>query len=210
MSKKPTDRELGIILREITGRMPSFPRPEGAVRIAKTTYQGADRFELTWRDEANKRCKVWYRNWRHALAAAKWVNAQLDAFKGKTAYTFNDAAEAFLKDCEGRTRSRDSNLSERTLYNYQLHLKQIQAQFGQTLLHDIKSKKIQDWLLAESERLKYSSLDARRSMINQVMKFALHNEPQMLPSIRSMFGRWWSRASHRRKSNPRRTLTCGR
>ena len=47
--KKPTDRELGILLRDITGRMPRMPYNDREVRIAKTTYNGADRFVLTWR-----------------------------------------------------------------------------------------------------------------------------------------------------------------
>ena len=74
--------------------MPAMPRPEGDVRIAKTTYKGADRFEVTWRDPTNARRKLWYHNWRHALAAAKWANAQLEAAKGKTGYTFNDPRTA--------------------------------------------------------------------------------------------------------------------
>ena len=44
--KKPTDRELGILLRDITGRMPRMPYNDREVRIAKTTYNGADRFVL--------------------------------------------------------------------------------------------------------------------------------------------------------------------
>ena len=95
--KKPTDRELGIILREITGRMPGMPHNDGEVRIAKTTYNGADRFELTWGNEANTRRKLWYRNWRHALAAAKWANASWMPPRARPAFTFNDAADKWIK-----------------------------------------------------------------------------------------------------------------
>ena len=174
MKKKPTDRELGIILREITGRMPGMPHNTGAVRITKTTYNGADRFELTWRDEANTRRKLWYRNWRHALAAAKWANAQLEAAKGKTAFTFNDAADAWIKHCEQRVRAAD--MAERTVYNYRLHLKQIQQRFGRVLLHDIKTRDLNDWLLKEGERLKHTSLDARRGIIRHVLRYAYERD----------------------------------
>src|SRR5262245_61180643 len=104
--KKPTDRELGLLLREITGRTPAMPRQEGEVRIAKTTYNGADRFELTWRDAANSQRKLWYRNWRHAIAAAKWANAQIEAAKGKTSFTFGDAAKGYLDWCERRSKAK--------------------------------------------------------------------------------------------------------
>ena len=170
--KKPTDRELGILLRDITGRMPRMPYNDREVRIAKTTYNGADRFVLTWVNEANRRRKLWYHNWRHAVAAAKWVNAQLEAAKGKTAFTFNDAADAWIEHCEQRVRAKQPDMTERTVYNYRLHLKQIQQRFGRVLLHEIKTRDIKDWLLKEAERLKHTSLVARLVIIQHVLRYA--------------------------------------
>ena len=163
--KKPTDRELGILLREITGRMPSMPRNTGEVRIAKTTYNGADRFELTWRDATNGRRKLWYHNWRHAIAAARWANAQIEAAKGKTGFTFDDAAERWIKQQEQRTLTKDPDLSESTLYGKRNQLAQVRLTVGSMLLDDIKSQEIEDWLLELSATLKMGlwSCDIRSS-----------------------------------------------
>src|SRR6187200_1883299 len=158
MKKRPTDRELGFLLREITGRMPSMPRQEGEVRITQTTYKGADRFELTWRDATNGRRKLWYRNWRHAMAAAKWANAQIDAAKGKTAYTFNEVAEAWLRWRRGHTIGATQTLSSQTLYVYQNNLKRICSRFGKVQVGDIRSVDIDDFLHDLAQRYKASIL----------------------------------------------------
>ena len=123
-------------------------------------------------NEANRRRKLWYHNWRHAVAAAKWVNAQLEAAKGKTAFTFNDAADAWIEHCEQRVRAKQPDMTERTVYNYRLHLKQIQQRFGRVLLHEIKTRDIKDWLLKEAERLKHTSLVARLVIIQHVLRYA--------------------------------------
>ena len=175
MKKKPTDRELGILLREITGRMPAS-LSQGAVKVTKTTYNGADRFELTWRDEANRRCKLWYHNWRHALAAAKWFNAQLEAAKGKTSFTFNDAADKWIKLEEQRTKAKDPDLGETTFYTKTSHFKKVRERFGNMLLDDITSQEIEDWLVELSPTLKIGSLTARYGMIRSILKYAFERK----------------------------------
>ena len=170
--KKPTDRELGILLREITGRMPSMPRQEGEVRIARITYNGADRFELTWRDATNKRRKLWYHNWRHALTAAQWANAQIEAAKGKTSYTFEDAADAYLKWCEQRSKAKDPDIHPNTVAAYRIQVNKALVKFGPKLLHQIRTQDIRDWLHEQALHYKRSSLSNIHLAIDQVLKYA--------------------------------------
>jgi len=170
--QKPTDRGLGILLRDITGRMPGMPHNTGEVRIAKTTYNGADRFELTWRDEANQRRKLWYHNWRHAIAAAKWANAQLEAAKGKTSFTFNDAAKAYLDWCERRSKAKDPDIHPNTVESYRIQVGKAVAKFGPKLLHQIRTQDIRDWLDELALHLARSSLSNVYLAIDQVLKYA--------------------------------------
>ena len=172
--KKPTDRELGVFLREITGRMPSFPRPEGEVRITKTKYKGADRFELIWRDPTNTRRKLWCHNWRHAMAAAKWANAQLDAAKGKTAASFNDAADAWLKHQELRIRAGD--IEAGTVLVYRHHVGHARKRFGKMPLQDIESRHIRGWLLENAEKYKFYTLNDWKGTIFSVLKHAVEEK----------------------------------
>jgi hypothetical protein len=118
MIRKPTDRELAALLREITGRMPAMPFNDRAVRITKCTYKGADRFQLDWRDPDGGRRKVWYPNWRHAMAASRYVNKQLEEAKGKSGFTFGDAADGWIKQEELRTKAKDPALGPEVFRNY--------------------------------------------------------------------------------------------
>ena len=112
-------------------------------------------------NEANRRRKLWYHNWRHAVAAAKWVNGQLEAAKGKTSFTFNDAADKWIKLEEQRTKAKDPDLGETTFYAKTVHLKKVRERFGDMLLDDITSQQIEDWLAELSLTLKTGSLAVR-------------------------------------------------
>ena len=116
-------------------------------------------------NEANRRRKLWYHNWRHAVAAAKWVNAQLEAAKGKTSFTFNDAADKWIKLEDQRTKAQDPDLGETTFYTKTNLFKKVRERFGPMLLDDIKSQEIEDWLVELSPTLKIGSLTARQEMI---------------------------------------------
>ena len=170
--KKQTDRELGILLREITGRMPSMPHNAGDVRITKKLYNGADRFELTWRDATNNRRKLWYHSWRHALAAAKWTNKQIDQAKGKTSYIFEEAADAYLQWCELRSRAKDPDIHPNTVEAYRIQVNKAVAKFGPELLHQIRTQDIRDWLDEQALHYKRSTLSNIYLAINQVVKYA--------------------------------------
>jgi integrase len=175
--KKPTDRELGILLRDITGRMPGMPHNTGEVRITKKLYNGADRFELTWRDPTDARRKLWYHNWRHAMAAAKWANKQIEDAKGKTSYTFEEAAEAYLDSCERRSKTKDPDISPNTVEAYRDQLKKAVAKFGPKLLHQIRSQEIRDWLdLEVAMHLARSSLSNVDLVVGQVFKYATQHQ----------------------------------
>jgi integrase len=149
-----------------------MPRQEGEVRIAKTTYNGADRFELTWRDATNSRRKLWYRNWRHALAAAKWANAQIEAAKGKTSFTFNEAAKGYLDWCERRANAKDPDIHPNTVGAYRIQVSKAVAKFGPKLLHQIRAQDIRDWLDEQALHFERSSLSNIHLAVDQVFKYA--------------------------------------
>jgi integrase len=182
--KKPTDRELAILLHEVTGRMPSMPRQEGDVRITKTTYKGADRFELTWRDAAKSRRKLWYRNWRHAMAAAKWANAQIEAANGKTAFTFVDAAKSYLDWCERRSKAKDPDILPNTVNAYRIQVNKAVAKFGRKPLHQIRSQDVNDLLDEQALHLARSSVSNIQLAVDQVFKHATrHRMVDMNPLV---------------------------
>ena len=147
--KKPTARDLAIFLKEIPARMPGMPYTDRAVRISKIGYKDEVRFQLLWRDPAKRpdpRCKLWYRNWRHALTCARMINKDLEAAAGKTSFTFDDAAKGWLKLEELRVTAKNPTLSPTSLYRYRRVLAIAQAKFGRDLLHEIKSQHIRKWL----------------------------------------------------------------
>jgi hypothetical protein len=120
--KKPTPRELAVLLKDkrMPARQPSWPYPDRAVRIVKDKYKGADRFVVHFRDPDKRpdpRTKWWFHNWRHACAASLHVNDGLERAAGTGHCTFNDAADRWLKWCEGRARAKEPTLSPASLQN---------------------------------------------------------------------------------------------
>ena len=172
MKQKPTDRELNLLLREVTGRMPSMPHNTGEVRIVRTAYKDADRFELHWRDPANKRRKAQYHNWRHAVAAAKWVNTQLEAAKGQGNVTFAEAADVWLKAQEARVRSKTPDLSPGAFGNRKLFARQLCERFGGTPLDKFHVGALEDWLLEKSAHNKRATLQAKACVAFWILEHA--------------------------------------
>jgi integrase len=173
--RKPTARDLANLLKEIPARMPGMPYQDQAVRVTKTAYKGADRFEVTWRDPAKKpdsRCKLWYRNWRHALAASRKINTDLERAAGRTSFTFDDAAEAWLKQEELRVTAKNRSLEPQSLHRYRRDLEIARAKFGPKLLHDIKSRDIQKWLLELGQDYSSHIFPTMIGLIGRVLNFA--------------------------------------
>ena len=155
------------------------PKKLGAILLKEVPYKDEFRVQATWKDPpairkpgSDGRRKEWCPNWRAAEEFAAEQNRKIEAANGKTAYTFNDAADAWIQHCEQRVRAKQPDMTERTVYNYRLHLKQIQQRFGRVLLHEIKTRDVKDWLLKEAERLKHTSLVARLVIIQHVLRYA--------------------------------------
>jgi integrase len=149
-----------VLLKEV-------PYKRAGVSVTRDEY----RVEATWK-EGRTRKKKWLMNWRAAEEFAAEQNKTLEAIKGRGAFTFNEAADAWLKQQEQRARSRSPDLTQGVLANRRLFAGQLQRHFGRVLLHKIELGAIEDWLLEQSERNKRATLQAKASVAFWILEFA--------------------------------------
>jgi hypothetical protein len=154
--KKPTNRA---------------PKKIGDVLLKEVAYKGEWRVEATWR-EGSQRRKRWFGNWRHAEEFAGEENKRLEATKGQTAFTFADAATAWIQWCERRARAKDPDISLNTIKAYQIQLDKAVAKFGRKLLRVIRSQDVRDWLDEQALHYKRSTLFNLYLAVDQVLKYA--------------------------------------
>jgi integrase len=153
----------------------------GAVLIKEVPYKRAGvsvtrdeyRVEATWK-EGRARKKKWLMNWRAAEEFAAEQNKRLEATKGRVAFTFDDAAEAWLKQQELRVRAGD--LGERSLLSYRHHLAHALKRFSKMLLRDIESHYIRAWLLEGAQQFRFTTLNDHKGAVFAVLKHAVEHK----------------------------------
>jgi integrase len=151
----------------------------GAVLLKEVHYKRAGvsvtrdeyRVEATWKEGCTRK-KKWLMNWRAAGEFAAEQNKTLEAIKGRGAFTFNDAADAWLKVQEQRTRAKTPDLSQGVLTNRRLFAGQLQKRFGRTLLHRIELADLEDWLLEQSARNKRATLRVKAGVAYFILEHA--------------------------------------
>jgi integrase len=162
--RKPTNRKPirvgAILLKEV-------PYKRAGVSVTRDEY----RVEATWK-EGRTRKKKWLMNWRAAEQFAEEHNKALEASKGKTAATFDDAAESWIQQQEARTRSKTPDLTLGVLTNRRLFAGQLRQRFGRVLLHKLELHDFEDWLLEQSAHNKRSTLQAKASVAYAILEYA--------------------------------------
>jgi integrase len=135
-------------VRTITKRTGRKSMRVGAILIKEVAYTPDDwRVQATWRNPARK--KKWFNNWRAAEEFARKEDARLVAMKEKGAgrYTFDDAADSYIKACEQRQRAKDSDLGLDTLEVYRSEIeKTLIPKFGGRRLETITRQEVQGWV----------------------------------------------------------------
>jgi integrase len=166
-------RKRGFIAKP-TGRK---PMRVGALLLKEVPYKAEWRIQATWRDPHRR--KQWFNNWRHAEEFAQRENKRLDELKEKGAgrYTFNDAADSFLKRREQLVRAKDRSFSPDTLRHYRIVVDvYLKPKFGDRRLESITSREVDDWVIEQSEKFAFHTVSGRFMVFKMILDHAVERD----------------------------------
>jgi integrase len=165
------------------------PMRIGAFLLKEVPYKDEYRVQATWRDPDRR--KAWFNNWRAAEEFAETENKRLEVLKerGAGSYTFNDAADSFIKRCKQRTTAKDRTLTPDTLAAYERDVEILKSQFGLVRHGDFKSRDVEDWLIERGEKYSGHSTARWLTRLNQVLDYAvdrdmLHTNPLRVKRVK--------------------------
>jgi integrase len=153
-------------MKNLTGRL---PKRIGACYLKEAPYKDEWRVDLTAR---NPRLHRTFHTWKHAEQFAKEENLRRQTPEFKSSFTFEEAADGWIRQQELRTRSKSPDLGFSALRTYQVHLRKLRKDFGQKLLHEIESSDVQDWLLEQAAHYRHSSQRNHVAVLNGVLDYA--------------------------------------
>jgi integrase len=181
-------RRKRVRITKPTGRK---PMRLGALLLKEVSYKDEWRIQATWRDPARR--KRWFNNWRAAEEFAQKENKRLDVIKERGAgrFTFNDAADSYLKRCEQRVHAKNRDLTPDSLFAYQRDVENLEPKFGHLRLETITTQDVEDWLI--EQRTKFSDHTTSRWLIrlrsildHAVDRGMLHANPLRVKKIKQL------------------------
>jgi integrase len=157
---------VGVPMKRPAGRV---AKRIGACYLKEAPYKDEWRVDLTAR---NPRLHRTFHTWRHAEQFAKEETARRQNPESKSAFTFDDAADGWMKQQELRTRSKSPDLGFSAFRTYQVHLRKLRKDFGPKLLYEIESRDVQNWLLEQAAHYKHSSQRNHMAVLKGILDYA--------------------------------------